>query len=1010
MVKSLLSRAQREESSPSSGGGHISPAYLPGNALPFAHLPETGARGTGSEGAGAPPPPNLATAAEFRFERFQVNVTRRTVMEDGTPVRLGSRAFDLLVALCRRAGEVVSNRELLAAAWPNSIVDEGSVRVHIANLRKAMGDGQGDRRLITNVPLRGYCFVVPVEVGGQAAAQPMELSADHRTATAELRKPVNWRSASTSGLVGREKESAELLQALQDHRCVTLVGAGGIGKTSVALPIAQRYGETHGIGVVLVELAALSKPELVPMAIASALGVIVSEHMPLPAIAAHLRNVQRTLLVLDNCEHVIDSVAGAVEHILQHAPEVQLLSTSREALRVQREWVQRLESLTVPPPAMQGTVADAIHYSAVRLFVERAAAGAGAFQLKDEDVPLVCSLCRRLDGIPLALELAAGAIDTVGLKGLVERLGSRLGSRLVMVGRGRRTALPRHQTLRATLDWSHDLLPAEEKDLLSRLSVFRTAFTHEAAMAVSMQSAEDLDMCLAGLVSKSLVVSEQGDDDVVYRLLETTREYAAERLALRPDAADVKLSHARYMLRVVCLPDVQKAAHQPGHHIAQARWIDDVREAVQWTSAHEATRALSVSLVAWSAPLWFSLSMLAEYRKLAENAVSIIDATATPAFEQEEVMRLCEALGHALWHTRGGGDAMTSAFGRALDIAERLQATDYRLRCRWGLWLVCNAEGDYAGSHRLATQFGDIAATKDDRVVRLTFERMMALGAHFDGNQKIGFDYAQRALAHSRGVESGEQPRGFHFDPRVAALTVMARTLWLKGLPDQALAHAEEAVKEALDIDHALSLCYAIAIGAAPVAFWCGDMAKAGRWTALLKRRADEQSLHFWQAFGDGYRHVIELDTASIPAACTLPQLSATVTLRDTLCTISPLFFDDQVLLRAQEGASGWCTAELLRLHGERQAGEGDVDGAIQTFRRGIDVARQQEALAWELRCSTSLARLLTGQRRAAEAQAVIAPVLDRFCEGYQTRDLRQAAEWRGAGFAGAGGKRARQR
>lgn len=990
MVNSMLSRVHREELPPPTDIEATAPPQHSGEVISLlAQFRETG---SGSTRPTSRTPEVSEGETEFRFDRFHVNVGRRTLMEDGKLVRLGSRAFDLLVALCRRSGQIVSNRELLAAAWPNRVVDEGSIRVHIANLRKAMGDGVGERRLITNVPLRGYCFVASLEVV-KKTGRPEEPLSDERPETGERNAHVRRRLPSAAGLVGRDRESSELLQALRNHRCVTLIGAGGIGKTSVALPVAQRFGELEGVSVVQVELAVLSKPELVPMAIASALGVVVTEDRPLPAIAAHLRSEQRVLLVLDNCEHVIDSVATVAEHILLHAPDVQLLCTSREVLRIQGEWVQRLESLTVPPAALQASKADAMKYSAVQLFVERAAAGAGAFQLRDEDVPSVCNLCRRLDGIPLALELAAGAIDAVGLKGLVERLGGRLGSRLVMVGRGRRTALPRHQTLRATLDWSHDLLPPEEKDLLSRLSAFRGAFTHDAALAVFAQSAELLDICLAGLVSKSLIVCERNGENVNYRLLETTREYAAEKLKSGPAAPEVALHHARYMLQVMCSGEVQQMDTHPNHRGAQARWIDDVREAVQWTSTNEKTRHMTVSLVAWSAPLWFSLSMLAEYRKLAEGALEIAAALPAGSVKDEELMRLCEALGHALWHTRGGGEAMTAAFGRALGIAEDLQATAYRLRCRWGLWLVCNAEGDYSGSHRLAEQFGAIAATNEDPVVGLTFERMMALGAHFHGDQKTALDFAQRALAHARARDSNAQPSGFQFDSRVAALTVHARTLWLQGHPERALAQAEEAVREALNLDHALSLCYAIAIGAAPIAFWCGDQVRAREWSSLLKRRSDERSLHFWQAYGDSYLHLTELERMQAPCSNHAPAATLSVALRDTLCTINAGFFDDELLARAQKGAAGWCTSELLRVEGERQLRIGDTDGAIKIFQRAIKIARQQRALAWELRGSTSLARVLAGQERTVEARKTIEPVLDRFSEGHDTQDLRLARE-----------------
>lgn len=931
-------------------------------------------------------------AGTLRFDRFQVHPGQRTVLEDGEPLRLGSRAFDLLVALCERAGDVVSTRELLAAAWPNSVVEEGSVRVHIASLRKALRDGRDGRRYITNVPLRGYCFVAPVErTPGSVPQAPVPPALRAADAAAPVASAWQW-PALLGGLVGRDREAAELMQRLQRHRCVTLVGAGGIGKTSVALPVARQFGKLEDCQVVLVELAVLSQPELVPMAIASALGVVVSEAEPLTAIAAFLRGDRRLLIVLDNCEHVIDAVAAAAEHVLAHAPNVRLLATSRESLRIHGESVHRLESLALPPPQMQFRAADALAYPAVQLFVERAAAGPSAFSMGDAEAPAVCSICRRLDGIPLAIELAAGAIDAVGLKGLVERLGSRLGSRLVMIGRGRRTALPRHQTLRATLDWSHDLLPAEEQALLAQLSVFRSVFTHAAAQAVFDRSPDVLDTCLAGLVSKSLVVREANADTVVYRLLETTREYAAERLAAGPAAWDAALRHAGHMLEVVRPRGLERdGLGAAASDLGGTRWIDDVRAAIHWTFGSEDVRHLGVSLLAWSAPLWLATSMLAEYRQLAERAVGYIDAGQCVVADPEEEMRLCETLGHAIWHTRGDGIAMEAVFTRALAIAERLQATPFRLRCLWGLWLVCNAEGDYRGSLLRAQQFGDIAAASADASVHRTHERMMALGAHFQGEQTLGHEFAQRVLQQPVGRDRVARVNGFQFDQRVAALTVMARVRWMQGFADQALAHARQAVQEAQSIDHALSLCYALAIGAAPVAFWCGDDALAREWSALLKRCADERSLLFWQSFGEGYRQLVEFEDGQDPRRGLVSALALGTTVREVMCTVQPLFLDAALLTRASRGEAGWCGPELLRAHGERLYQAGAWDEAATEFRRGIALAHQQSAPAWELRCSTSLARVMARQGKHAEGLQILDGALRMFREGHGTRDLRLA-------------------
>lgn len=928
----------------------------------------------------------------FRFAGFEIDPGRRSLMEDGQQLRLGSRAFDLLVALCQRHGEVVATAELLAAAWPHQVVEESSVRVHIAALRKVLRDGQADRRYITNVPLRGYCLVAPVEVMLEAPIDgDLPSAAPPPVATAPPVEAGRQWQAGGSGLVGRDEESAELLQRLQAHRCVTLVGAGGIGKTSVALPVARRFGEIEGADVVVVELGTLTQEHLVPTAVASSLGLVIADgRPPLAAIASFLESKPRRLIVLDNCEHVIDGVAALVEHVLAHAPDTCVLATSRESLRVQGEWVQRLDSLALPPPHMQGRVADALQYAAVQLFCQRAAAGASAFAMGDADAPLVCNICRRLDGIPLAIELAAGAIETVGLKGLVERLGGRLGSRLVMTGRGRRTALPRHQTLRATLDWSFSLLPPEEQQLLAHLSVFRGVFTHAAALAVFDRPLEALDVSLAALVGKSLVVSERSGDIMVYRLLETMREYASERLAADPHAERAAMRHASHLLSTLRQERRDDIGLAPASAFAGiARALDDVRAAIHWALGCENAPHLAVSLVAWSGPLWFSLAMLSEYRQLAERAVALIDTRPGVDAVEEEEMRLCESLGHAIWHTRGGGDAMKKTFTRALVIADRLEATAFRLRCRWGLWLACNADGDYAGSRRQAEQFGDIAVGSDDPTVR-THERMMALGMHFQGDQVQARHYASRVLNQPVAIEGTTRSSGFHFDQRVAGLTVMARVLWLQGHPEQALRHAVDAVQESIAIAHPLSLCYALAIGAAPVAFWCGDIDRAREWASLLKHTAHERSLHFWQAYGDGFQQLLDRAHPSPSLGGEAADVRG-ISLRETLSTIEPAFFDDALLQRALRMHSGWCTAELLRIHGERQRHAGALEEAASTLRRSLDVAAQQQARSWTLRTSISLARLLAKNGRLREARATLEHAVRPFDEGHATSDLQLA-------------------
>lgn len=982
----------------------IRPSFSP---LP----PDTGARGV--------------DAGLLRFGEFDISPARRTLSRHGEPLRLGSRSFDLLVALCQRPGEVLSNQDLMAAAWPNRVVDEGGVRVQIAALRKALGDGQDGRRFITNVPLRGYCFVATVDAAGTDAAGidvPQPASAAGASASASMpmkaARPCAMPSLLTS-LVGRENDIDEVTHRLVAGPCVTIAGPGGIGKTSVARAVAEKLSQQDGFDVVFVELASLAASAHTGMAIASALGIKASDTDPLPAVAATLRSQELLLVVLDNCEHVVDGAAATVEYLLAHAPNVRVLCTSRESLRIHGEWVHGLGPLALPPGDLS-SAGDALRYPAVRLFVDRASAASRVFRMEDHEARQVSGICRSLDGIPLAIELAAAMVDVVGLTGLVDRLGSRLA----LLGRGRRTAPARQQTLRATLDWSYQLLSADEQSMLAAFSVFKGQFSYAAAGAVSGRSPEALDAGLAGLVSKSLLSSDRTGGAIRYHLLETTRAYAAERLAASEIGQSIAWRHAIFLRDMLRSSDQAGEPGQPQTArwmCEHARWIDDLRLAIDWTFKRKETRSLGLAIVARAAPLYFSLSLLAEYREMAERALAQIDAAdAAPDSDAEDEMHLCEGLGHALWHTRGDSAAMARSFRRALVIAEQRGATTSRRRCLWGLWLVCNATGDYAGSRALAERFGEVANSPDatrsvlsatadidvtnavdaggaEASVRLTHARMMALGLHLDGRQDLAAPFAQRMLDEPATVNHAAGIGWFQFDQRVAALSVSARIQWLQGRPDTALASAAEAVREAVAIDHALSLCYAIAIGAAPVAFWSGDLTLARVWTALLRQSAEARSLHFWRAFADSYEKLMDIEDGRLAPDGAGTQPAMDTMLRETLCTVQPALADDFVLARARRGESGWCNPELLRLAGERHLQAGSAQAGIDAIRKGIDLARKQGALSWELRGCMSLVRwegsLGGAAGRQDELRSELSTVLARFREGFSTRDLLQAAQ-----------------
>src|ERR1700722_7342277 len=445
------------------------------------------------------------------FGPYRLLTAQRLLLVGDERVRLGGRAFDILAALVERAGKVVSKEELIACAWPTTFVEEASLKIQISALRRALGDGQGHNRYIATVVGRGYNFVARIR-----EEESVRVSLPQSIAPTVLH---NLPFAITR-MIGREEVVTKLVAQLSRLRLVTVVGPGGIGKTNVALAVAERMIGAYKDGVWLVDLAPLRDPSLVPSAVAGVLGLEIRTENPVPALVAAVKD-NRMLLLLDNCEHVIDAAAGLAEALLGGTSGVNILATSRERLRVSGEGQYRLRPLNSPGPSSTRTVAEAMTFPAIQLFVQRVIAVAEDFALTDGNVPQVVEICRRLDGLPLAIEFAAPAVALLG----VDNLAARLDSTLSLLTAGRRTSSPRHQTMREVIDWSYSLLSAREQRLLQTLGVFSGDFTIEAATAVSAEDGEtqiDILNCLVDLVAKSLVVADVSGTQSRFRLLGTT--------------------------------------------------------------------------------------------------------------------------------------------------------------------------------------------------------------------------------------------------------------------------------------------------------------------------------------------------------------------------------------------------------------------------------------------------------------------------------------------------------
>jgi predicted ATPase/DNA-binding winged helix-turn-helix (wHTH) protein len=517
-------------------------------------------------------------------------------MEREKRVRVGSRALEILFALAERAGEIVGKDELIARVWPNIFVEEVTLRVHIAALRKVLRDRRGGKQYVENVAGRGYRLAASV------TCCEAEVSLRIWPATGTDRRG-NLPSA-LAQITGRSQVIDTLIARLARERFVTIVGPGGIGKTALALAMADKLLESYEHGACFVDLAALANPHLVPNKLASLLGLAMGSENSMPSLLAFLANRQM-LIVLDNCEHVIDAAAMLGETVLGAASRVYILATSREPLRSRGETVHRLSALEVPPPSAKLTAAEAQEFSAVQLFVERAMASAETFEFGDADAPAVVDLCRRLDGLPLAIELMAARVDRLGLRDLTASIDND-GQ---VVQASHRVTLPRQQSLRATIDWSYHLLSQAEQLTLHRVAVFAGGFDLAAASAIvsdsNVTTAEVIDSILS-LGEKSLLTVDLTGEDVVYRLLYTTRAYALEKLRDSGEQAEISRRHASYLCTIGERTAVQGHAEWLATY---GHMIDDIRAAFDWCFSSEGDRSVGTALAVASAPLWFGVAM-----------------------------------------------------------------------------------------------------------------------------------------------------------------------------------------------------------------------------------------------------------------------------------------------------------------------------------------------------------------------------------------------------------------
>lgn len=612
----------------------------------------------------------LVLSMVYSLGPFRLDGATSVLLRDGQPVRLGARGVAVLHALVAQAPQFVSKDRIVDIAWPGLVVEESNLSVQISAIRRALAVVPGTERWLETLPRRGYRYVGPLS-----------------EAAPEL-PPTNLPELLTS-FVGRKVEVAEVQGLLEQVRLLTLVGTGGVGKTRLALRAAERRLHAYADGVWLVELGPLADEQLVAQTLAATLGLKEQAGTPLlQTLTEDLRSKQM-LLVLDNAEHLVDACARLASTVLQACGQVAILVTSRERLGVAGEQTYRVPSLSLPEAATESKAA-ALNSDAVQLFIERALLQLPQFKLTDQNAPALAALCRRLDGIPLALELAAGRLRSM----TVEEVLQRLDQCFRLLTGGSRTAPRRQQTLRALIDWSYDLLTVAEQTLLPRLSIFAGGWTLEAAEQVcsgdGIERWEMLDL-LTSLADKNLVTTEVRNGTTRYGVLESVRQYASELLAPIVRAS-LACRHLEQFASLGDPPPVQTTGDWQLKHFAKIEGEhDNLRAALAWAASsggESAERGLHLAGGLWQ--FWFRHGHYVEGRRH-------IGALLATTLEEPTVARARALHGDAgLADRQGDLAAAASQCARSLAIYRALDNRSGVAALLRGSGSVARSQGDYA--------------------------------------------------------------------------------------------------------------------------------------------------------------------------------------------------------------------------------------------------------------------------------------------------------------------------
>jgi predicted ATPase/DNA-binding winged helix-turn-helix (wHTH) protein len=927
---------------------------------------------------------SLSRIGEYRFGPFRLLPDQSVLLRGDEPVRVGSRALGVLALLVKNPGSLITKQEIMDEVWPDSVVLDANLAVHMSALRRALEDDDPTSPLIVTVPGRGYRFAIAVTSSPKEGPYKAVMAGGSNLPLLLTR------------LIGRAEEVRKLATDLPLHRLLTIVGTGGVGKTSLALYAPEQQLHRWHDGVWIADFAAIADADLVPAVLATVLGLEVRSSNPIPALAAALAD-KEMLLLFDNCEHLVEPVAMLVNAILQSARSVAILATSREPFAVPGESVLRLEPLGLPPVTDLVGAREALAYGAIELLSERSRALDPDFELGDEDALAASLICRKLGGVPLAIEFASALVPIFGVRGLAARLDDRLR----LLGDGHRSTLPRHRTLNAALDWSFQLLDPDDRLLLRRLAVFSGGFTIEAAAAVFGTDRGEVATAeaIARLVRKSLVSPDIRGSILRFRLLETTRAFALDALESDGDLAETEDLHARHFARAVNGEEGRPAAS--ADHVPFTPDLDNIRTALRWAMSEQGDLDLALSLGSGALPIWLGHSLLTECGTRMTALMDRVDPAVRRTPQGAAIDIAIQATGI---FTYGDHDKNYSDWSAREQAATQSDDLIDQVRLLLGLWSHNIRLPDYALADKQSVRLNryadeaDAWAPQGDAPLAFLIDegqlRAMALWARGTSLHHIGqLRAARQCFEQFLACETPAMRTFFMtitgFDRRSDAIGLLGLTKCLQGDVGAALLDARSCIAEARSTGKALPLCEGLQWGCVIMLLLGEPVARLTPLVDELVSTARNHSLLSHYGVGLGLEGCLAASAGRPQEAIGLIAQCLDQLVEAHYGPFDPFFVGELAAAHAASGdvpeahnciaayerrrktPDGFLGPELLRRKAMVSSLLGETGAAETALRSALDLASAQGAQLWRWRAGNDLAALIHLGERPADAEAL---------------------------------------